>query len=403
MELVKSFLAKLSLMTFGVGLALGIGEFCVRAGALTQDANKYIFDETLGHRRPPDIKGHYETTEFRTSVEFNSAGYRDKARSRLKPKDNLRIAVLGDSYMEGLQVDFSEVFSQQLERALLLHAPSTSIEVLNFGVSGYGTTQEYLQIPEILSYQPNVVVLAFLTGNDVRNNNILLDQKTNDYGLAQRPYLELDNNGAHFHSPGPEAKRAFERTGWRYLLFDSSKLIQTVHSRMRQNTGVAKIMVNLGFLSASTFHLMHGIPTDYQIYSMQPAPEWQQAWGSTKYLLASMHSELREAGVPLVVVSLTNREQIYKTDWQAILRQYPLMNSQTWDLELPSNKLSAILQELGIPEIRLLEKFRRYAEAPESARLHYELDGHWTKVGHRLGAEIVASELWQHNYLGIAR
>ena len=45
------------------------------------------------------------------------------------------------------------------------------VEVINFGVSGYGTVQELMTLRHyVWDYDPDVVVLAFTTGNDVRNN-----------------------------------------------------------------------------------------------------------------------------------------------------------------------------------------------------------------------------------------
>ncbi len=60
-------------------------------------------------------------------------------------------------------------------------------EIINFGVSGYGTAQE-LQIlrHRVWDYSPDMIILAFLTGNDVRNNSRALqrDDRMPYYGLS---------------------------------------------------------------------------------------------------------------------------------------------------------------------------------------------------------------------------
>ena len=44
------------------------------------------------------------------------------------------------------------------------------MEALNFGVSGYGTARELLTLKDdVWRYAPDLVRLAFYTGNDVRN------------------------------------------------------------------------------------------------------------------------------------------------------------------------------------------------------------------------------------------
>jgi len=46
------------------------------------------------------------------------------------------------------------------------------IEVLNFGVSGYGTAQELLSLrQDVWDYQPDMVLLAVTTGNDISDNS----------------------------------------------------------------------------------------------------------------------------------------------------------------------------------------------------------------------------------------
>ena len=58
-------------------------------------------------------------------------------------------------------------------------APATHfkrVEVLNFGCDGYGTAQEFILLRDrVWRYAPDVVVLAVFTGNDIRNNSLVLE------------------------------------------------------------------------------------------------------------------------------------------------------------------------------------------------------------------------------------
>src|SRR2546421_5635998 len=61
------------------------------------------------------------------------------------------------------------------------------VEVINFGVSGYGTAQELLTLREkAWDYSPDVVLLAVTTNNDVLDNSRAL-KMTNEI-----PYFALD-------------------------------------------------------------------------------------------------------------------------------------------------------------------------------------------------------------------
>ena len=52
------------------------------------------------------------------------------------------------------------------------------IETINFGVTEYGTTQELLTLQhEVWNYDPDIILLAFFSGNDVADNSKLLSKK----------------------------------------------------------------------------------------------------------------------------------------------------------------------------------------------------------------------------------
>jgi hypothetical protein len=72
--------------------------------------------------------------------------------------------VLGDSYVWGYGVDQNRVFTEPK-----VHQSGT--ELINFGVSGYGTDQEYLfYLRKGALFEVDEVVLAFTPSNDVENN-----------------------------------------------------------------------------------------------------------------------------------------------------------------------------------------------------------------------------------------
>src|SRR5262245_12625129 len=58
----------------------------------------------LGWMHKPNSEFVYERSEFRVPVRFSSAGLRDREYPFAKPPGTLRIAWLGDSFVEALQV-----------------------------------------------------------------------------------------------------------------------------------------------------------------------------------------------------------------------------------------------------------------------------------------------------------
>jgi hypothetical protein len=103
-------------------------------------------------------------------IRTNAVGFRDDDWSLEKRK--LRIAVLGDSYMEALQIPDGEFFFDLLERI-----SNDRVEVMNFGISGYGTLTEYITYNKFVKqYRPDLVLL-FFSNTDVVDNSRTLREK----------------------------------------------------------------------------------------------------------------------------------------------------------------------------------------------------------------------------------
>jgi len=101
---------------------------------------------------------------------------------REKGLPQTRVLVLGDSYVWGYGVDQDKVFTEP-------GVHMSEKELINFGVSGYGTDQAFLLYKrEGTSFDVDEVVLAFSPYNDVENNLSL-----RQYG-HDKPYFTLNND-----------------------------------------------------------------------------------------------------------------------------------------------------------------------------------------------------------------
>lgn len=101
-------------------------------------------------------------SEGYSSERTNAAGMYDIPRSVAKPPGITRIAVLGDSNAEALQVPFASRFSRVLEDKLNAGLANKKYEVLNFGMGGYSTGQEYYQwLRDVAGYEPDITIVCF--------------------------------------------------------------------------------------------------------------------------------------------------------------------------------------------------------------------------------------------------
>ncbi len=83
-----------------------------------------------------------------------------------------RIALFGDSYTHGDNVDYADTFAHQVEA--LLNERGLNVEVVNFGVPGYGIGQAYLRWKTLgVNYKPDIVVYGYCAENMARVVNVM--------------------------------------------------------------------------------------------------------------------------------------------------------------------------------------------------------------------------------------
>ncbi|MHC4698017.1 MAG: tetratricopeptide repeat protein [Planctomycetota bacterium] len=172
------WLARLVVVVVATAAALTVGEILVRLTGLAPGFRPIVVDgeATVYTRSSNRILGFELKADYRNDAadlrrnypSTNSHGQRDIERSIPKPPGTKRIILLGDSVVEGVRLrEINDLMSRQLE---LLYA-NESIEVLNFGVTGYCTRAE-VELLKVkgLQFQPDIVVLVF-TDNDFENYN----------------------------------------------------------------------------------------------------------------------------------------------------------------------------------------------------------------------------------------
>ena len=154
----------------------------------------YAHDPELGWLPVPNSKT--KVTVWRTiSVWHNELGFRDAALSSTDKRDV--VAFVGDSFVWGYDVEQDQRFTELLQRQL------PQIHVVNAGVSGFGTDQEYLLLKRDWDrLAPATVVLIFCTNNDRLDNS-----SSQRYGYYKPYYVaNADGTGEFKGIPTPLSK-----------------------------------------------------------------------------------------------------------------------------------------------------------------------------------------------------
>lgn len=120
-------------------------------------------DSTFGLIGQPGQEFTFKSEGY-SAGKFNSAGFNDREFAVAKKPGVMRIALLGDSKTEAMQVPREYNYGRLLEAKL--NASGKKAEVLNFGVSAFNTGQEYLlYLEKVAQYKPDVLVLMYNAGD----------------------------------------------------------------------------------------------------------------------------------------------------------------------------------------------------------------------------------------------
>lgn len=121
-------------------------------------------DPLLGYAHLCDQKLVYRQEGYSVS-KTNSLGFREREFNVAKAAGTTRVCVLGDSMTVGMEVPPEATFTKQLENYLNQDG-NGKFEVLNCGMSGFGTGQEYLLYRQkVRQLHPDVLILTYNIGD----------------------------------------------------------------------------------------------------------------------------------------------------------------------------------------------------------------------------------------------
>lgn len=377
---------RLFLISIGILAALLVLELCLRAvgfkSVITHQA-----DDLYGHSLRPNLDGVY-SLEGHSNFQTNSRGFRDIERTLTKPPDTFRIAVIGDSYIEALQVESSQMFTTQLQSLLegCNKFGKKKIEVIPFGVSGYSPIQYLLLIQnEVLKYSPDLIILALMTGNDIKDSY----QNTRTSPLG--PFIKAD-------TPEYELDYSFlQNDSYKFISSPLYKKITALSDHLRLLQLAKFLRDRIKFLIYSSQQSDSASPEaglTNLIYSKAPPPEFEKAWQNTFKSLLEITRTLSASDIELLIISLTNGIQVShdKEKQTKFLR-----DTAPSDLFEPERRIANFSAASNIRYLPLAATLAELARA-RNIQLHgfkgQNLGaGHWNQDGHHEGAKLVASYL----------
>ncbi len=158
---------------------------------MVQGKNEYLVHSgSLGWTIKPDDT---------QSTKANRQGFRgDREYTEIPPAGKIRLTTFGDSFTHCDGVSNSEMWQAVLESL------NPKLEVLNFGVPGYGTDQAYLRYREDgKSFKTQYVLIGVMSENIRRVVNTYRPFYYSDTGIPlSKPYFSIEDDQLIAHENG---------------------------------------------------------------------------------------------------------------------------------------------------------------------------------------------------------
>ena len=363
---------------FALGLA--IAEWILRVSDISYPYFSKL-DQQLGWSLQPNTQGLYRR-EGKGDVHINNYGIRGRDIVIDDKDDKIhRIALLGDSFIEGLGVRSDEVVSHRLQYYLdaCQFNNNNSTEVLNFGVSGYGTIQQWIQFQHrVLPLNVDTVILAFNPLNDVQDNFKSLTPH------HLRPFInQIEPFSVDYGFQHSDFFKSRQQWHWQfyYWLLRQSSLVQLV----RESVAILKVGQSVNAANEKLFHAFRPDRFDR---------DWHNAWQHTELALLKIAETAKERQIRFILIGLGVGIQI--TPDQIFIKTKKTEFALD-DFYYPNQRLASFSQDNQIEYQSIAQSMQQDA-IKLSRRLNYineptKIWGHWNAMGHDIAAKNIAAYL----------
>jgi len=385
----KNFFANAALVlasTFvSVTLLLAAGEMTLRwrYGALPTEwrVPMKTYDERRGWALQPGHYSYFDTKAARrVDVSINELGLRNRPLSRESEPGVERIMLLGDSFVFGAPLDEDHTISARLQARA-----GESFEIVNVGVPGYGTGQEYRLVEELQARGYRLgrkLVLAFFT-NDIQDN-LGLDYSTMGRNHVQ-PAFDVDAAGnlQQTLSEPPRAPTGQGAGEWLGTLLFFQFLRYQLEVVLVSHPSMLRTVEAVGMAPA--------LPRTPGIVAGWYGAQWEAHWAVTAAVLEYLVKALRAMpeAPELYIAFVPSPFQVHESFKLTVVAgassdaRYASFLS---DPDRPQRVLQLLARRLDVHFIDLTPALR---QAAAHSVVYFPREGHFNELGCDIAAQVI--------------
>jgi lysophospholipase L1-like esterase len=314
-------------------------------------------DPTFGWRLKPSQETRLRWESYDYIVTANTLGYPGPEYPMQKQPQTLRILTIGDAFTSAEGVGTAQAWPRLLEADLTAQQPDRRVEVLNFGITGYGPNQ-YTAVLEHFApiYRPDLIIIGFFV-NDYQD--VLVSNEEFQQSIG-------------FDLPSPDGLRAIVRLAHlRHLV--RVKLIEPLAELLRGQPRSYGYF--LGYFAELERNRPEFTTTGRQLVSQR---------------LTQIKAVADQIGARVIIVMIPAPVQVCRPDQ---LAYYPgnvdLSDTSRFDLDLPQRMTQEITNSLAFKYYDLRPIL---SAAPEGCP-YQPHNSHWTAAGHQIVAADLATML----------
>jgi hypothetical protein len=321
----------------------------------------YASSDYYGHRQASNVDTRVNTGVRSVRLMTDAEGFRVGRAGRIDGEP--RVLLLGDSYLQALQVEYEQSYAGLLEAGLARQL-GRPVAVRNTGVSGWDVNHYHNLARERFARERYAAVVVTVT-----LENDLVERRVERHRAEGRSLTHPPRLPRHL-------TRAEIVEGVLYPINDWLEGRSHLFILARRALGTVRMRMRLSPLVMPNAY--------YRSYASKPA------WDTTAAVLVDLARMSERRGVPTLFVLMPSSYQVDEEVFRSYVRGYGL-DPRSLDVDQPNRILGHALREAGVNVIDALPALR--AAQHRGARLYESVDPHLSAQGHQLVYRLVQPEV----------